>query len=250
MTDIHTKLIVSLNDQRKKYEDSTEIAEKLSAINLIVQIEAKLENPHREFELYRDIKQWIVLYLQNISNKACGYEDINFKKISSITKILNVHNQVKILKFTRKLLNKDHFDTEIINQLDELLINAEILSLDDEKNLSKKIIKKIILHSSKDLLSLFITCLMLIFIISIILLPAPFPFLETYSIKYVLYSENFYLNHFLNITAYMLDINMDEFEIKTTCVSGILFKIFGKVLFYLIIINFLIKEVTKRIIYK
>lgn len=244
------KLLDNLEEQRAKYAKSRNIAEKLAAINLIIQIEVKLDNPHREFELYKDIKQWIILYLQNISEKSSGYDEINFCKLGKIIKCLTTCDQVKILKFTRRLLSKDHVDEETINKLDNLLAKTEIVSLNSEKFFFKRITKKIILYSSKDLTSLFVTCILLLICINIILLPAPYQFLEIYSIEYISYCENFYLNHFLNITAYMLDINEDDFVISTQCIIGVVLKIIGKILFYLIILNFLIKEVTKRLIYK
>ena len=76
--------------------DRNNIEKRFEAINLIIQIEGKVNI--YEQNLYKHIKICMNLYIKNVEKESYSYDEISFEKVISIIKKLSLDVEISIIK--------------------------------------------------------------------------------------------------------------------------------------------------------
>ncbi len=195
-------------------------------------------------EIYKLSKVFIDNYIEVIKSSDYGYDSFNFEKIEKILNQLDYKSQVSILQFIISNMTKElpEYDKEWFIckrhsvQIQDILQDFKL----------RNIFKLISLFSGLNTLTLFATLVFVFFITFIILLPSPLDFCEIFEIKYDNYSQNFTANHFLNILTLFADLDND-FKITPLNWVAIIMMVTSKVLFIVLIVNFVYVKITDKI---
>lgn len=211
--------------------------------------------------LYLDIKNFIKYYLKDIGDYDYGYDHLNKSKFEIIS-LLPAKQQISLYKYTQRLLKKYNYDG---GWLDDYIIKAEKRDISSNicynlKNIlnSPTSIGKVIIDlfrltrvcCMQNIYSLLISLFIFFFLIVIVLLPAPKDSMQLFTIETTPFCNNFLANHIFNVINYIFDISIDSTKITPINGWGVIFLMFSKILFYLIIIDFLIKNLLQRISFK
>ncbi len=214
------------------------------AVNKIYSLILLKKTVNAENEIYKLSKLFIVNYVEVIKNSDYGYDTFNYEKVEKILNCLNYKSQISILLFiisnmTKELpeYDKDWFICKKNSvQIKDILQNFKV----------KNVFKLISLFSGLNILTLFSTLLIVFFFTSIILLPSPLNFCEIFEIKYENYSSDFITNHLLNILTLFADLDND-FKVKPLNGVAILMMLFSKIIFIILIVNFVYVKITEKI---
>ncbi|SIQ84162.1 hypothetical protein [Pontibacter lucknowensis] len=218
--------------------------QKVDAQNSILQIKIHSGDSTLSDEIYVDLKYLIIFYLKSIEEKQHGYDEIDLNKIFFYAKHLPFDQRVKILTFLHRLLALNGFEDETESCAKEL-INANCeLFLNDKSIVSK--LRWFYLKTTKNLVAIILTLTVFYGICYILLLPTDNPQMQLFEVEYLKLSDNFYQNHGANILAGLFQIS-DEFKIKPLNTFGIIMLVIGKLMFLIIVINILIKEISNKL---
>lgn len=228
-------------NEELKLEQSVSINEKIGILyNLIIFNNSILKNKDN----YKNIKKLIGYCIEQIKISDYGYDTINYNKLNTVLIFLGYKEQIAIYKYSLSTLKRElpEHDTEwFLNKLNRAEIN-DILC-------NRKFIKypkAIFLIASTDLKSLLIILLLFIGVVYLVLLPSHYSSLAIFNITYENYSSNFYVNHMLNILSLFSDLDND-FKIVSINGLGLLEIILAKIIFLLLIVNFIYKKVSDKI---
>lgn len=214
-----------------QYKDNYQIL-----YNLIqAKVEFLLHNYKRS--LYLDVKKFVEAYIKAAETQDYGYDEILLDKIKYVVKYLEPQQSVSILHTARRLMYMRGYD------VDDLLY--EIRSIETniawKGNLKQKIYS-ICLWMSVRWWALSLSYLVYLIILNVILLPAPYKWMELFILEYKQYDDSFLWNHVINILALITGNNDLSPQIIPTGMIGMIVYIIGVILFYLIIGNFVLRK--------
>jgi len=184
----------------------------------------------------------IKYYIQALEVKELGYDNINIAMIDKKLNKLNAEEKYLLLKMFRRELRKNSFSDKG-QQCEPFIDRAKLKYLKENLNF-KNGIEYIAILSSSSIYWLLISVLILILIISVIFLPAPYKFMEVIKINNVHFNDYGLLNNFSNILSLLFDLDY-KMEVKAINVRGVILLGILKLLFVSIIVNYLWKRIVK-----
>jgi hypothetical protein len=197
-----------------------------------------------ETEIYKLSKTFIINYISLLKESDYGYDTFNYEKIEKILCCIDYKAQISLLQFIISNMTKElpEYDKEWF-VLKKNRIQIKDILQDFKLN---KTLKLTALFAGLNIYTLFIALSLVFLTTYIILLPSPFSFLEIFEIKYDKYSSCFIVNHFLNILTLFADFD-NEFKITPLNWFGTIMMVFGKVMFIILIVNFVFTKITNKI---
>lgn len=227
-----------------KLKNETNNVTRLSILNDIIELKHHFPEKSHETNVYQDFKIFITHYIQIINLERFGYDEFNFDHIKKKIDYLPLSERIKIISFLKKNLKHEGFivESDLVEKYHRKTNLQSLL-----KNASIKSIWKIFFHaSSYNLFSLLLTLLGLILISSIALLKSPFNWMAIFEVKVDHYSNFGIVNNALNILSYISGFE-GQFVAKPINSGGVIVLIVTKLLYLIIIVNFIIKEIQKKL---
>ena len=216
--------------------DKNNIEKKFEAINLIIQIEGKVDI--YEQNLYKHIKIWMNLYIKNVEKESYSYDEISFEKVISIIKKLSVDEQISIIKYFIRLLKKNLLD-EYTLLYEEKIIELELILL--KQNNRKKYLLKL---ATKNIINLTLSLIIFILIISTILCVFDLYLSSIFSVELTDYSMNKFVNFNTNLIAFIFSI---DDNIKTKNLFSLICLLTIKLFFYIMVTYFITNKISERV---
>lgn len=235
-------LYTKLNQTEKGYQK----AEILFAI-----IQIKSEN--RDFEnvcnsIYVDSKNFISIYINSVDSRSFGYDFIELNKIIKIIEFnINTVEKIALCNYSCRLLLTRGFEDE--NSTLKNKLNSYKTTSILEQGFKLKTIRKLTSHlTSYSIKALMFTIFILFIITLLIFSPAPIEQMELFIIEYEDYSSDYLVNHILNFLAESVDVN-EKFTIKPINELGILILVILKIVYILIILNYIYRKTIDLLSY-
>ncbi len=239
-----TELKEIINKESEKYEKSENPNERIGILYNLIWVKQNYADSSTIMGLYRDIKFLINDYIQLVKVNDYGYDLISESKLISVISFLSIHEQISILKYLLSTLSREFPEIEkdwVQNALNEvklkILLNPFRLI---------KLPHAFLLFSSLSFVKLLIALCVFVGMVSLILLPAPFEWMEIFKIKYSNYSSSVVLNHILNVVSLFGAIK-GGCEVTAINAIGLLMQVFGKVCFVIIMVNFVYKKISDKL---
>lgn len=219
-----------------------------NVINNIIQI--KLQEPTLR-NINQDLSVDIKLYINSLINQAelgrIGYDSIEVKKIKEILIDLSPKENLSLINYFIRQLQKSSFDNEM-RGFQKLRIKIIIKKYSGKNEFYKpaSIWNLCMFFPQYNILTLFITLLFLSLIVTLLLLPAPFKFMEVlnFDINYQKLNPNFFINHTLNILGAFVGIETDFKIVPKNSLSMLVF-ILTKIFAFLFIANYLFTKLSE-----
>ncbi len=213
-------------------------------INIIFNlIDLKNENGHTS-DNYKLSKCFITNYIESIKIEDYGYDNFNFLKIEKILGYLNPSERFSFLQYCSSVMAKelpDHNREWFIEQKNK----SEFKCILCERNF-RKYPKAFFLYFGMNLWRLSLILFIFYLIVYFFLLPAPYNSWSIFEITYENYSNNFYINHFLNILSLFSDLN-NNFIISPEKPIGLFLIVISKISFIVLLVNFIYRRFTDKI---
>lgn len=190
--------------------------------------------------LYRDLKMWCYNYITSKQEKDYGYDIYEHKKI--IEKIsdtlLNDRKKLSLVHYVKYVLSQYNDDGA---WLDKDTIEIKLAVLKKENWL-----KYFILLSSSNKKRCLKTILLFFLFEVVILLPAPFEWMELYEFNEANYTDYVWLNHIANVLAMKIDWIEGP---KLTCLnwSGVVLCGFWLMVYVVFVVNILFNNIFANI---
>lgn len=239
-------MIEALIDDQYSKINETENSQNLVDLYYTL-IQLKFDNPEyrdRNFSIRNDLKKFFVSYLKSYEASQFGYDYISTKKILAILSNFD-DDDIKYQFYNfgyRKFLTSGLDDESRIFQ-------KEIKKIRIRRNLAwspDKIIGLFFDLSSYNLYSLVLSLLFFASIYVIILVPTDNHLLHCFEIEYQDFSSNAVTNHILNCLTSLFAIK-PAMEVKVLNIFGIGLLILGKVIFYVIVVNFVLRRLIDKL---
>lgn len=231
-----------IQSQYGDFYSNNSIEKKVQILSVI--IDSKIDSNDQTIvnlknSLYLDLKRFVSLYLRNKRRKDFGYEDYNKNLLLEYVKCpwLTIEQQFRLLSYTQYLLETLSYESTWLN------IHYRKLQLELAKE--KNIVKYILLLSSWNIWTIIISIFILYFIECLILLPAPFHFMEWYSLQKVTLSSNCFINHLVNVLSLHFSCIDNSAKVSFTA-PGILALVCWNLLYIVVGVNFLFKNLLSN----
>lgn len=237
-----------IKEQQNLISKSNKASEKVNYLNTIIRIKKEIySNKNYDTHVYLDIKDWINYYLESIEENSYGYDSFNKDVIENIFNLVDYECRIILYNYLiRHLKIKFHSDS-IISWCEDRIKNLELKLILQDCSITN-FMKLILKLSSYNIYALIITLIILFALINLVLLPEEYTGMNFFVIKYENYlNEQFVLNHIINVSNYLFDLSNGKFEITCISIYGVIILIFIKIIFYFIILNFIIKEIIKKV---
>jgi len=220
--------------------------QRLGIIFNLIELRHKSAEALHKRDLFLDIKKMIFYYVGAVDESYYGYYELNEENSRYILEkigYLNIEQQINVVELLQRKLKLAGFADEA-EDFDKHISSLKLKAL--LKKLSfRNLLKCISLFSTKNVFTLIMAIVIVYVFYSIILLPAPFKWMEFFKIDYVSYASNFILNHFLNTIFSFSQIDSD-FSLTPKNFAGVILLIFIKVTILILLFNFLITELKRK----
>lgn len=195
--------------------------------------------------LYLDAKKFVEAYIKAAEEQDYGYDEILPEKIKATITPLSLKQRVSILNTARRLMYMRGYDVDDITNE----IRNQETNIAWEGNLRQKLYA-VCLWMSARWWALLLSYILYIVLLTIILLPVPFKWMELFIFESKQYSESFLINHIINCLALLTGNDDISPMITPTGIGGMIAYIIGVILFYLIIGNFVLRKLEDYITLK
>lgn len=232
-----------IDEEYKKLKEAETYSAKLNLINTVILLKQNLSNSSN-CSLYADIRKFLEFNVYAHEESHREYYLIKENRIDEKLALVSDSERDSLLEFFIRELKKSGFE-DISQFYYQKFKLARIKARFKKKTLINFLIGTLQL-SAFNLLAISLSILVLFIILYIVLLPCPNPDFILFRIDFNDLHNNFFINHLLNILVFIFGLNED---VKVTPISsgGVLLGVIGKIVFYVIVINFLITELLKRI---
>lgn len=184
--------------------------------------------------LYNDVKHFLINYLQSFETEDYGYDVPNEDKVKEAIDSLPQKECLAMYRFARVLYEERGYDTAFIERKVNQL--KTIVAFDE-----KHYFKFLLQLSSYNVWTLLLSYLVFICIVLIVLLPAPFSWFSILDVNLHEFVQSTPKNYLLNTLAIVSGSDYGQ-TIVPTGTRGMLLLITGKIIFYLLIVNFILKK--------
>lgn len=241
------KILSFIQNEEIKLVKSSDNREKMNLTNNIIRMKMGLYNGSKLQEnIYKNAKDWINYYILTIDCNNYQYDSFDKYKILKLVKLLSLSQQVSIYKYLIRQLKINAHTNDKIIWCEECIKKTEIKLLLKECKFGNSI-KLVLAFSSYNIYMLIISFLILLIVINAILLPESYLGFKLFEITYAKYTDDFLTNHIINIMNYLFNFYNNGFNIITDNIVKVLILLILKILFYLIIINFIFKQFVRSI---
>lgn len=222
-----------------KYKENSQILYNL------IQVKAELGCPNYKRSLYLDVKKFTEAYIKATDNLDYGYDEILISKLLTSVSVLERSQQISILYNVRRMMWMRGYDTDCLLY--------EIKKIERQMawrgNWRQKIYA-VCLWISATWWALIASYIVYIILLGLVLLPAPLDCMQLFFIEFEsLHSDNV-INYILN-TLGLISGNEDiSPKILPIGIMGMAYYLIGKILFYLIIANFIYRKLEEYITLK
>lgn len=237
-------LIVFINGEWERFNATNSHHEKSEIIFNIININI---NYYPDEDNYKSIKLFVNHYFKSINIQNYGYDVCNNDKIVDLINTLSYEKQISLYQYviSKSAEILPEYDRDWILEKKHLAEMNFIFASNKWLNYPKGVLLYLNTSLSKLIISLFV---LFIFIL-IVLLPAPFKFLEIINVDFNIYSNNYLFNHLMNTFVNLFDLD-DNVKVVPLNWKGVLIMMFGKILFWIFVINFIIGKILDRITIK
>ncbi|MFK7000743.1 hypothetical protein [Flavobacterium oreochromis] len=216
-------------------------------INNIIQIKLKektFKNYHQNISL--DIKDYLNAIINQAESASIGYDSIQKHNIENILEEFTLNEKLYYINFFIRQLQKNCFEEEI-SKFQSLRTRTIIKHVISKKNILKcKSLWLFLIHFPQyNIFTLIFTFLLIGTSIILILLPAPFDFMQwlNFEIIYQNVSKNNFLNHVLNVFSSLVGIESD-FKIIPKNEFSMFLYILSKIIAFLYVANYLFNKLV------
>jgi len=230
-----------IKQEYEKLYGSMNESEKCNVIYNIIKLKVNISCSEG---LYKDIKQFIDLYVETLKLADYGYDNYNYSKIDQLLNHLPSSQQISILQYMTSVSSRElpeHDRSWFITRKHK----SEIKVIFENKNFVLYP-KTAFLYFGQSITRLLFGLFILFVITCLILLPAPIESLEILDVKIENYSQFSKLNHIMNVLTLFADID-NSLKVKPIGLSGLLLIIFGKIIFVMLIMNFFYFKISDKI---
>ncbi len=236
------------NEYEKLKSDNLSITGKVNILNNIIQFklnEIKFQNFNHNLSI--DVKYYFNSLIELAEMGPNNYDTISLDRIDELLQKINYNDRIIYLNYFIRLLEKGSFKNELKEF--QKIKNQEIVKNSIKNFLNINSIWKLFIYFPLiNIYSLFLTLFIILVIINLILLPAPFEFMEilNYDLSYLELSDNFFLNHSINITSALIGAN-PNFKITPLDITSIILLVIGKLFIYIYVISLVLGKLTDLI---
>lgn len=225
----------------KKLVDNKVLArEKMFTALTLIELKKKSNTGGTE-ELYWLTKELIKYYIQCVSNrKFIGYDTISVNRLMRFVSEFENDKKLALLKFTSRELKALQYEDESI--LIDSQINKYEFIVTWEKHKIKKPFKLLFHLTTMSFTSTIISLSIIPILALLLFYPFSFQVIHVFDISYNDISDNQILNHISN--CFMLFTGMDGIRVEPTGLFGTVLLLIGKVLFFVVVFNFLLEKLT------
>ena len=218
--------------------------EKVNILYNLIAIKQNFPDIHFENNIYVDIKALINNYVDVVKSNDYGYDFFCYSKLFRAINQLNYRERLSVLNYLNSTVAREFpdFDRAVII---DFIKKVKIEKIVKDKDIAK-FPQAFILFSSLDIEKLLLVLAVFFILTVIILLPAPFGWMELFEIDYHHFSNSFILNHILNIFSLFGGFS-NGMEIIAINSMGVLLLLVGKIAFVLLIVNFVYKKIADKI---
>ncbi|MFD2727469.1 hypothetical protein [Hyunsoonleella rubra] len=212
------------------------------------QKKSRTVNNYYDFEAFSDMKIILSKYVELYDKRAYNYYNLDVSKVRKMLSGFNNHMKKDLLSFfIKKLVLNGNTEKarEIIKFSNQVEINCSLADLKNGKNRIKNILNIIHKSSAYNYWTLIISLVLTIFFSLLIFSTAPYQFMEVIEVKKQLITTNKFLNNLCNLVLYIFD-NDYKMEVKPISFCGVVLIISLKILFVLIIGNYLVRELLDK----
>ncbi|MCD4758010.1 MAG: hypothetical protein K8R39_07035 [Arcobacteraceae bacterium] len=247
---MENEYLFTLIDKEQEHlrKDDLSSSAKSNHINNIIRIKKSIyTGENYEKQIYNDLKNWIKYYIISCDENNFGYDVFDKDIIVKMLNLVSYTQQILLYNFIiRQLKINSHTNDKII-WCESKIKKIEIFLLLTSCN-PIDIIKSIFLISSYNVITLLISSFIFLIFVNIIFLPKEYLGINIFQITYeIYYKDNFLLNHILNVTNYFFNFSNGNFKIILENIYDLVLLLSLKIVFYLIIINFIIKEISRSV---
>lgn len=217
-------------------EDSTarEKAEKSYAIIGIKGKNAYLERYRQP--LYLDVKHFITQHLNSFDTEDFGYDIPNNDKLLEAVGVLPAKEQLAMCRYASKLYENRGYETTFLDKR----INCLRMTIACKEHRYLSCLLRLSAHNLWTLLGSYLLFLVVVYVV---LLPAPCESMGILQIELHDFGVGPFKNQLMNVLALVTDGDYAP-NITPYGLRGMSLVIFGKVLFYLLIGNFIVKKLS------
>ena len=211
----------------------------------LIQVKSIFELPNYKRSLYLDSKKFVEAYIKAADNLDYGYDEILINKLLTSVKTLKDKQQLSLLYYARRLMAMRGYDTDGL--LCEIRKIERCVAWGGDW---RQKIYAFCLWLSATWWALIATYIVYVILLGIVLLPAPLDWMQLFSIEFKpLHSDNVF-NHILNTLGLVSGNESMSPNIFPTSIMGMAYYLFGEILFYLIIANFIYRKIEEYITLK
>lgn len=186
--------------------------------------------------LYLDVKTFITEYLKAFMTEDYGYDIPNNEKLLNAINSLPYKEQIAMCRFARKSYEEYGYDTAF---LDTKINDLQMRVARDEHQYLLYLLK----WSGSNVKTLLISYALFVFVVYVVLLPSPFAWMGVLHVEITEFVANPIVNHLINTLAVVSGSDFAPMVFPNSLL-GMLLIIFGKIMFYLLIVNFVVKKIT------
>ncbi|ACF10550.1 hypothetical protein Cpar_0122 [Chlorobaculum parvum NCIB 8327] len=246
------KLVASLYENYKKgrinrLSDST--LYEWSDVERLYSLICMLKKSENKKNLYLLVKDFISIYVTCVERRDYGYDFLNFDKIFNAISTLKCRESLELLRFFKRKLVDKGFSEEVvvlINKIKKKQYECAFSEYLNSWHNLRRLGRLIVAWITKDIYGLFFGLLSLLVLSIFFLLPnnvcqecAVFAFDKN------AYSSNWLINHALNVIVLFFSLS-DKVDVSPLSFWGIFLLVLERVLFWVIVVKYLIKEIEER----
>lgn len=186
--------------------------------------------------LYLDVKHFIFHHLKSFDTEDYGYDIPNNDKVLEAIDALPTREQLAICRYACKLYENCGYEISFLDKK----INRLRMEIAWKEN---QYFSSMLRLSALNVWTLLLSYFIFFVVLYVVLLPAPFEWMGIIKVEPHDFGLNPFKNQLLNVLALMADENFSP-EIVPCGLRGMMLVIFGKILFFLLIGNFIVKKLS------
>ena len=221
---------------------------KVNLLNNIIQFKLhETEFTNFKNDLSIDIKRYLNSLVDLAENGPRKYDIINENKINELLENVEYNDKINYINYLIRILEKSSFKDDI-KKFQKLRYKTILKNSIDNHWSLKSICNIIIYFPLLNIYTLTTTLLFIVLIANLILLPAPFKFMEflNYKIEFINLSENYFLNHFTNVTSALIGVN-NGFKITPLNIGSMILLVVGKIFIFAYVVSLIFNKLTDLI---
>lgn len=237
-----------IENEYRKLSNNLSCSGKCNVLNNIIQLKlSELEFKNVTQHISIDIKNYLNSLVDQAESASIGYDSIEVIKVKELLKDFSLNEKLTYIDYFIRQLQKSSFENEIKSF--QRLKTQSIISHTLARNQFYKpcnIYSFIVNFPLLNIFTLVLTFLFIGLLISVVLLPAPFKFMEflNFEISYQNLSSSYFLNHLVNTFGFFVGIE-NQFSILAKDTFTMLAYLISKVIIFVYVGNVLFNKLSE-----